>query len=791
MRRQILSIIVISLLLVLVFTGCATPVAVTDIDEVPTEGGKSSSLTVNRQESVPMGSNVRTVKTDGPTFGMFAKKVVCEDTVWSIGFRSDEEGEVLCALVSVESDAESGRALWLNLPPLPEAAEQALGPGDVLTWECCDIVSTGAAQPQLLLVLEHRLAAEEPDAHGETRRVQWNLGTVDADGTVDPGITLELGEYAEQANVSALLAWQDLVLLSSYSLNAEDPAYLLACSITDGSLRWAIPLPRELYAASAAVTAQQQLVILAKNVLPPQQSTVDTTLLCIDLTQEKPAIGQNFVSTAAVPSSIVAWPYGTQLPEVWLVDQWGIYSWDTVENELCLKYDLSGLPETLYQHMLSPVGLNQEEFLLLYKDSEKTVQAELLSPALYAPAEDRIPVVVAGCEDVVERVARQFNNAQSEIWVDVRDYSNEAAAAAGLTFGAELLQRDLVQGEQIDIIVVPNNFSSGQLDPALFLDLYPLMDTDVELSRSDFVGGVLAACESGGTLPTIVPQYNLLTTVGSAARLGSTPGWSWAEYDALSADATVPLQGFDRTAVLHYMVQMGGKSLLDYDAAVAHLDTPLFVQLLTHTKAYPESTAGYNTQDPKPQLVSGETLALVRFVVGFSHIRTDVYNFDGPIVYKGFPTDDGGTGSAFTAGLRLGISASCTNMEAAWQFMRQFLLPAYQDEIQSGFPLRYDSLQKQAETAQQPLKDPSLPAYFSADALTEKQKEYWMRGITAEEAQQLVGLIEATDTLYLYDDTVFSILAEEADGFYNGVRTAEEAAALIQNRVQTYLAEQG
>ena len=117
-------------------------------------------------------------------------------------------------------------------------------------------------------------------------------------------------------------------------------------------------------------------------------------------------------------------------------------------------------------------------------------------------------------------------------------------------------------------------------------------------------------------------------------------------------------------------------------------------------------------------------------------------------------------------------------------------LPAYQDEIQSGFPLRYDSLQKQAETAQQPLKEPSLPAYFSADALTEKQKEYWMRGITAEEAQRLIGLIEATDTLYRYDDTVFSILAEEADYFYNGVRTAEDAAQLIQSRVQTYLAEQ-
>lgn len=55
----------------------------------------------------------------------------------------------------------------------------------------------------------------------------------------------------------------------------------------------------------------------------------------------------------------------------------------------------------------------------------------------------------------------------------------------------------------------------------------------------------------------------------------------------------------------------------------------------------------------------------------------------------------------------------------------------------------------------------------------------------------LLALFKSIDVLYQYDSTIAAILWEEADYFYNGVRTAEEAAALIQSCVQTYLAEQG
>ena len=96
-----------------------------------------------------------------------------------------------------------------------------------------------------------------------------------------------------------------------------------------------------------------------------------------------------------------------------------------------------------------------------------------------------------------------------------------------------------------------------------------------------------------------------------------------------------------------------------------------------------------------------------------------------------------------------------------------------------------------------PQREPVYPFYISEQLLASggeapaSQKEYFSRALTAEELDQIRALIDAVDTVYQYDDTVAAILVEEASAFYAGVRSAEEAAQLIQNRVQTYLAEQG
>ena len=127
---------------------------------------------------------------------------------------------------------------------------------------------------------------------------------------------------------------------------------------------------------------------------------------------------------------------------------------------------------------------------------------------------------------------------------------------------------------------------------------------------------------------------------------------------------------------------------------------------------------------------------------------------------------------------------------AAWAFLRTLFGEEAQKAV-SSFPVRRSALQAKAQEAQ--LVNTSAEFFDVPIWLTvnENQLTDWQRGLTQEETDQITALVEATCQLYQYDGAVAEILWEEADYFYNGARTAAEAAALMQNRVQTYLDEQG
>lgn len=62
--------------------------------------------------------------------------------------------------------------------------------------------------------------------------------------------------------------------------------------------------------------------------------------------------------------------------------------------------------------------------------------------------------------------------------------------------------------------------------------------------------------------------------------------------------------------------------------------------------------------------------------------------------------------------------------------------------------------------------------------------------LTPEDANKLYQLIETPERLSVYDETVVDIIIEEAEEYFAGNRTAEDAAARVQERVSLYVAEQ-
>ena len=63
--------------------------------------------------------------------------------------------------------------------------------------------------------------------------------------------------------------------------------------------------------------------------------------------------------------------------------------------------------------------------------------------------------------------------------------------------------------------------------------------------------------------------------------------------------------------------------------------------------------------------------------------------------------------------------------------------------------------------------------------------------LTTEESADLLGYLERIQDTTYYDETVQTIVQEEAEMYFTGDQSALQAVKQMQSRVEIYLAEQG
>ena len=171
----------------------------------------------------------------------------------------------------------------------------------------------------------------------------------------------------------------------------------------------------------------------------------------------------------------------------------------------------------------------------------------------------------------------------------------------------------------------------------------------------------------------------------------------------------------------------------------------------------------------------------------------------GDIVAIGEPTFSGGHNIARVTG-SIGIYAKSQNQDAAWSFIRRLLLPeADTDTSALGLPLRIDKFEEQIlEAMTQEFYDFDAPQFGIVSG--EEMPKFNVSGdgllgtpifaMTEEEALEIRSIIDSTVVGSRPDLTIRMIIIEEFQAFKNDLRTAADAARIIQNRVQTYLNEQ-
>lgn len=711
--------------------------------------------------------------------------------VWILGTRKEDGRRVLVKLDHLAGDHTTMELLM----PESDAMRAASPPEGERLAVLYSLVNTDEALPLLLRTVIH---LEDSDEVYRQLYYDFELCTVTAEGVVSEGVSLPVETQGDYLSLGCLNENGIWFITKKWSDNGN---YVLTPQLrgydpATGELLHTVALSDNWYATSLRPLGGSDFAMIGV-VYSDETGAMaddDVRMLFVHNAAAEPKVEAPISAPHAVFNLSTFFLPAVDKRPVYLANGWGLWQWDMEENRYTLL------------HRWKDAGFETRfDWLYVLEDGtfchigavdiggERMVELWTLGGDTAVPADDRqvITVGVLGSGDDIAAAVKAFTAANGAYTVQLTRYDAEEAAAAGLSSGIELLYRALLQGSAPDVLVTGGGWNLAPLaEKGALTDLYAFLDADAALSRTDFVAGPLAAGEANGRLYSVIPEYTVVTTVGSAEKLGTEPSWNWQEYAALTAGMQAPIYGMGRSTVLAYQAS----AFVDRTAGRTHMDAPDFAVLLEQSAAWPETMGIYSAENSKERFTSGQSAVALAFVGGFYNVRHDVYTFDGPVVYKGFP----GTGSLLTPGMQLSINAACADKQAAWQFVRYFLLPDHQYGLKTALPLRRDALEAQAEAARQPLVDErpddgiayGVPNYLDPTTVNQDVIGYWTRALTKEETDRVVDLAETTDTLLSIDTTIQVILEEEASAFYNGVRSAEEAARLIQSRVQTYLDEQ-
>lgn len=379
--------------------------------------------------------------------------------------------------------------------------------------------------------------------------------------------------------------------------------------------------------------------------------------------------------------------------------------------------------------------------------------AGVLRPATEADTEqpERVTLTLAHMDEnsYIPSYIDEFNRTHSDIRVELLpEMPHEALVAL------------MASDEAPDIIGFGYNSPESMAANGWLLDMYTLMG---DFPREDFL---LEPFETDGALYAVSPEYHVYTLVGLEADFGRS--------------YVHPISDFKDIGVHYY-----GDAFLTYSiplwiqqnrqGADCDFTSPEFLELLEAARSM-----------DKAESQSSKKLALS--IISGTHdliIKEKRENLElWPV---GFPG-----GSYISPIAAMGIHAATKEPEAAWEFIRWCVA----ERENFMFTLNLPALEEEFYELLHPYEDlDPEKVVIREDGTWDYEGRHYETvfsrepSITQRQADMMLGLIRSLDTVIYYDAELVDLIREDAGAFLAGERSLDDTAALLGDRLGTYLAE--
>lgn len=318
----------------------------------------------------------------------------------------------------------------------------------------------------------------------------------------------------------------------------------------------------------------------------------------------------------------------------------------------------------------------------------------------------------------------------------------------------ELMQTELMAGKYCDLYLLEMD-NSAMAAKSLFVDLMPRVEETLNNTENEVVPELLDAMTVNGALMQIPYSFSIGTCMGLQQYFDGH-GISLEDAKQALNDHARPIfpeeWKLKARNIASKVSSVSGIFFVDRSKEEVQFQKSEFDEYL---KFWMDGWAVQQSQDMDSDLA----LFIPTFLGNPGEPPADGY------VYTGYPTlTNMPAGSYFSFGTAFSIISGSKNVEEAWEFILFCLSTEQQRSVREGMPVNSRVLQERID-----------------ERIESKE-------ITETDAQCFYELLDETEWVRASPE-ITDIFSEEISACFEGNRQVEEAAKMIENRLNLFLAE--
>lgn len=456
-------------------------------------------------------------------------------------------------------------------------------------------------------------------------------------------------------------------------------------------------------------------------------------------------------------------------------------------------------------NIVSVIMTEKNEYVITLHNENMTYEMRLLSERDISELKQKkiIKMVntAGGNVDIYNQSIKKFNSENEEYKIEMVNYVSDDKY---YDYDQILndLERDILSGNAPDIV----RFNSD-IPGTFFVDLYPLIDSDTDINRDDFVEGFLEGMESDGKLLQIYPTFTINTLCIKDKFADGLKEWNFEQLESICKnlpDDTGILFGEDIYSRQDMFMQLFNyHEFIDLKNASCNFDSPEFIKRIQFINDNKIGLTGLNdvigvhVDEIIYDFRNNHHLLTNAFIGSYYDFKIYEQVYGGEsCTFIGFPSDNG-NGSYHAVPDGYSIMADSQNIDGAWNFLKYYLFEE-EDTTFRGFSGLEEKLSAQLEnhktlhTEENPEtgEQENIDLYATFEPGASEPTVIALEPFSDEKATEYNEFVHNTvKNSYATDEKIRKILAEELMYYFEGECSAEEVTEIIQNRISVYLSE--